>query len=191
MSDAVLPFPVLLTTIVADVVSFMLILENQNTEQKHKQVKQSVVMMAATTVGMKRSHREADDDDGSGSGSTKWRMIQYSCNHVRRCIQPDYLGPSPIFIYCKFQQIFHVTQGIYDFIRAETEDHNFYNISDYDVTGHPTICINAKLLTALKHLGYGCATNVWIDYFQMGESTRCLCVEVFCKTIAQSTTLHE
>ena len=35
-SDAVLPCPVLLTTIVAVVVAFMLILENQNTEQQHE-----------------------------------------------------------------------------------------------------------------------------------------------------------
>ena len=37
MSDAVLPLPVLLTTIIAVVVSFMLILENQNTKQQHEQ----------------------------------------------------------------------------------------------------------------------------------------------------------
>ena len=59
------------------------------------------------------------------------------------------------------------------------------------VTGHPTICIDAKLLRSLKHLGYGCATNAWINYFQMGKSTGCLCVERFCKTIAQITALHE
>ena len=30
--------------------------------------------------------------------------------------------------------------------------------------------------------------DAWIEYFQMGELTGCLCVEIFCKTIAQSTT---
>ena len=43
MPDAVLPFPVLLSTIV--VVSLMLILENQNTEQQCEQVIQSVVII--------------------------------------------------------------------------------------------------------------------------------------------------
>ena len=52
MSDAVVPFPALLTTIVTVVVSFVLILENQNTEQQHKPVKQFMEMMVATTVGM-------------------------------------------------------------------------------------------------------------------------------------------
>ena len=120
----------------------------------------------------------------------KWRMIQYNCDHARICIQQDYLGPSPIFNHCKFQWISCITQGIYNSIKAEIKDHDFYNISDYDVTGHPTICIDAKLLIALKHLGYGCTMNAWTHYFfQMGESTRCLCVEIFCKTIAQKVLL--
>ena len=33
--------------------------------------------------------------------------------------------------------------------------------------------------------------NPWIDYFQMGELTGWMCVEIFCKTILQSTTLCE
>ena len=120
----------------------MLILENQNTEQQHEQVKQFTAIMVATTVGMKRSHEEADDDDdGSGSGSAKQRMIQYDHDHVRRCIQQDYLGPSPIFNHHKFQQIFHITQGVYDCIKAEIKDHDFYNIGDYDITGHPTTAL--------------------------------------------------
>ena len=44
----------------------------------------------------------------------------------------------------------------------------------------------AKMLIALKHLGYGHATNLWIDYFHMGESTGCLCVEILCKCIAEN-----
>ena len=81
---------------------------------------------AATTVGMKRGHKDVDDDD-NGIGITKWRMIQYDHDHVRRYIQQDYLGPSPIFNHCKFQQIFHITQGVYNCIKAEIKDHTFYN----------------------------------------------------------------
>ena len=190
VSDVVLPFPVLLTTIVDVVVSFMLILEHQNTEQQHKQVKQFVGMMLATTVGMKRNHEEVDNDDDD-SGSMKQRMIQYNHNCARRCIQQDYLGRSRIFNHHKFQWIFHITPGVYNCIKVEIEDNNFYTISNYYVTGCPTICIDAKLLVALKHHGYGCAMNAWIDYLQMGEQTGCLCVEMFCKTTVQRTTLHD
>ena len=141
MSDAVLPFPVLLTTIVAVLVSLVLILENQITEHQDEQVKQFTMMMAATAVGTKGSHKEVDHDDNR-SGSMKQRMIQYDCDCVRRCIQQDYLGACPIFNHGKFQWVFHIIQGIYDCIKAEIKDHNFYNISDCDVTGHPTICID-------------------------------------------------
>ena len=102
MSDAVLPFPVLLTTIVAVVVSFMLILENQSTEQQHKQEKHFMVMVQATTAGTKRTNEEADIDD-TGSGRMKQRMVQYDYDCARRCIQQDYLGLSPIFNHCKFR----------------------------------------------------------------------------------------
>ena len=45
-----------------------------------------MLMIVDTTVGMKRSHKEADGDD-DGSGSVKQRMIQYEDDHVRTCIQ--------------------------------------------------------------------------------------------------------
>ena len=46
-------------------------------------------------------------------------MVQYDHDHARRCIQQDYLGPSPIFNHCKFQQIFHITQGAYDCMKGK------------------------------------------------------------------------
>ena len=58
----------------------MLILENQNTEQQHEQMKQFTVMMAATTVGMKRSHEEADDDD---NGSFTQIVMGYEEEHLQ------------------------------------------------------------------------------------------------------------
>ena len=101
-----------------------------------------------------------------------------------------YLGPSPIFHHHKFQWIFCITCGMNDCIKDEIKGNDFYDVQNYNVTGCPTICIDAKMLIALKHLGSGCTTNVWIDYVvQMGQSTRCLHVETFCKSIAESTTL--
>ena len=121
----------------------------------------------------------------------KQRMVQYDYDCARRCIQQDYLGLSPIFNHCKFQWIFCITQGMYDCNKDEIKGHNFYDDCDYEVTGCPTICIDAKILIALNHLGYRGATSEWVDYFQMGESTGCLCVETFCKSITDSTTLCE
>ena len=80
---------------------------------------------------------------------------------------------------------------MYNCSKNDIKGHEFYNFGGYDITGHPTICMDAKMLTALKHLGHGCATNSWIDYFQMGQSTGCLCVETLYKCIAENTNLHE
>ena len=95
----------LLMTIVAVVVSFVLILESQNAAQQHEQVKHFMAMMVATTAGAKRSNEEVDNDN---TGRRKQRMIKYDCECAKRCIQQDYLGPSPIFNHYKFQQIFHI-----------------------------------------------------------------------------------
>ena len=52
----------LLMTIVAVVVSFVLILESQNAEQQHEQVKHfmAMAMMVATTAGAKRSNEDVE-----------------------------------------------------------------------------------------------------------------------------------
>ena len=106
MSACIFLFPMLFTTIVAVVVSFDLILESQNTEQQHKQVKHFEAMMAATTASAKRTNKEADDDN---TGMRKQRMIKYDCECNKKHIQQDYLGLSPIFNHHKFQWIFHIS----------------------------------------------------------------------------------
>ena len=83
MSDVILPFPVLLMTIVAVVVSFMLILENQNSEQQCKQLKHFTVMVAPTKAGTKRTNEEVDIDDTRRS---KQRVIKYDNEDTKRCI---------------------------------------------------------------------------------------------------------
>ena len=166
MSDVILPFPVLLMTIVAVVVSFVLILlENENAEQQCKQVKHFTVMMAATTAGTKRTNKEVDIDD---VGRTKQRMVNYNHEHAKSCIQQDYIGLSPIFNH-RFQWIFCITQGMYFTIvsRMKLKVMNSMMSMTMMISGHPTLCIDAKMRTALKHLGYGCATNAWIDYLQI------------------------
>ena len=80
---------------------------------------------------------------------------------------------------------------MYNCIENEIMGHEFCNVGDYDITGCPKICMDAKMLIALKHLGYGCAASSWIDNFQMGESMGCLCVEILCKCIAENPSLHD
>ena len=104
MSDVVL-FPSTSHNGCSVVVSFMLILENQNTEQQHEQVKQCTAMMGELQLVQKRATKNQTMMTMEViSGSRKWRMIHYNHAHTRRCIQQDYHGPSPIFNHCKLQQ---------------------------------------------------------------------------------------
>ena len=122
MPHVILHFPELFMTIVAVVVSFMLILENQNAEQQCKQVKHFAAMLAATTAGTKRTNEEVDVDD---TGRMKQRMVMYDHEHAERCIQQDYLGLSPIFNHHEFQWIFCITQVVYDCIKDEIKGDEF------------------------------------------------------------------
>ena len=75
MSDDIVPFPVLPTAIVAVVVSLVLILESQNTEQQNKQVKHFTAMMVVSITGEKRTNEETDDDE---TGREKWKMMWWN-----------------------------------------------------------------------------------------------------------------
>ena len=99
-----MPSPLLLMSIVAVVVSFVLILESQNAEQQHEQVKHFAAMMTETRATAKRTTAEADDNE---NGREKRTMTTYDHEHAKRCIQQDNLVLSPIFNHHKFQWIFH------------------------------------------------------------------------------------
>ena len=75
MSDDIVPFPSLITTIVALVGSFVLILESQNAEQQHEQVKHFMVMMTATTAGAKRTKEEVNDNK-TGRENRKMTLVK-------------------------------------------------------------------------------------------------------------------
>ena len=46
------------------------------------------------------------------------------------------------------------------------------------------------ILLSLRHMGYGCSTNAWRDYFLMGELSGWLTVEMFCSCVAHNAVLH-
>ena len=63
MSDGIVPCPLLFMTIAAVFASFVLIIEIQNAEQQHEQVKHFMAMMVTTTAGAERTNEEANDDE--------------------------------------------------------------------------------------------------------------------------------
>jgi hypothetical protein len=79
----------------------------------------------------------------------------------------------------------------YDQIRQLVCEHNSFFHDSIDCTLRRSICVDAKLLIALKYLAYGTAINAFRDYFQMGESTSRLCVTNFVTTLLRCRVLTE
>ena len=78
---------------------------------------------------------------------------------TKNAIYQDYLGPSPIFDNRWFQQIFQISQNVYDLLKTSLQEHSFFNVEEYDICGQPNICNDAKILLSLKHLGYMCMSS--------------------------------
>ena len=108
---------------------------------------------------------------------------------TKNAIYQDYLGPSTIFDNTSFQQIFRISWNVYDLLETSLQEHSFFNVEEYDICGQPNIFNDTKILLSLKHLGY-CSTNAWRDYFQVGELTGWLAVEMFCSCVAHNPVLH-
>jgi hypothetical protein len=79
----------------------------------------------------------------------------------------------------------------YDQIRQLVCEHNSFFHDSIDCTLRRSICVDAKLLIALKYLAYGTAINAFGDYFQMRESTSRLCVTNFVTTLLRCRVLTE
>ncbi|KAL7578998.1 hypothetical protein ACA910_019043 [Epithemia clementina (nom. ined.)] len=101
----------------------------------------------------------------------KQRYIAYDRKRTRNLILQDYLGEDPIFDGMEFQRMFKRSRQVYNHLKEEVREHPFYNVAEFNIVGRMNICQDAKLMIALKHLAYGVATNLWRDYFQMGELT--------------------
>jgi hypothetical protein len=103
----------------------------------------------------------------------------------------DYHGPIPRFNQDSFKRIFRVSRRNYDQIRQLVCKHNSFFHDSIDCTLRRSICVDAKLLIALKYLAYSTAINAFHDYFQMGESTSHLCVTNFVTTLLHCKVLTE
>lgn len=119
------------------------------------------------------------------------RYIAYDRERAHNSIQDDYLGENPRFDSSQFQRMFRVSYSVYNRLKEELLKEDFYNVGEYNRAHTRSISVDAKILIALKHLGHGCSANAWVDYFQMGESTSRLCVEMFCRCIAFNKNLRE
>jgi hypothetical protein len=101
----------------------------------------------------------------------KRRYIVWDRTRALESISADYLGPLPRFNADEFKRMFRVSRANYERIRnALCRSDPFFRDS-YDAHRRRSICVDAKILIALKYICYGTAINSFRDYFQMGEST--------------------
>lgn len=188
-----MPLPMLLTSILGIVAYFFFVSDNSDDENRSMttdQIRRCLALVLSQIT---------DDDDEKDNESTdsaithrskRRKYIRYDRERTMKCLQEDYLGPTPRFDDQQFQRVFRISKHVYNRVKEEIRGDPFFSIAERDATGQKTICIDAKLLIALKHLAYGCATNSWTDYFQMGESTARLCVERFCFCVSTNSNLR-
>ena len=81
-----------------------------------------MAMMVATTAGAKCANEVVDDDD---TGRRKQRMIKYVCEHAKRCIQQDYLGPFPFSTITNSNGFFIFHKACMIVLRMELKVMNF------------------------------------------------------------------
>jgi hypothetical protein len=116
--------------------------------------------------------------------------IKYNRKRAKDAIAHDYLGPTPLFDDRQFMRMFRVSKQVYHALKAIAMQHPFLGCGDVDQIGRETIGMNAKLLIALKHMGYGVSFNCFRDFSQMAEPTACLSFLSFLDMICDNTDIR-
>jgi hypothetical protein len=89
-----------------------------------------------------------------------------------------------------FERVFRVTRSIANKILLTcAASDSFFHVTT-DCTGKLSNCPKAKILIALKILGFGVSPAAFQDYFQMGISTTHMCLKCFCYLLANDPTLN-
>ena len=147
---------------------------------------------------------EKDDEELMATGLAALSAIRYderprkkrcksrwNWERAKRCVEEDYTGPSPIFNDRQFERVFRITKARADTLLSICANADPFFTQKRDVvTRKEGICLNVKLLMALKLLAYGCSPSAFQDYFQMGESTANKCLRVFTDIISSNYTLN-
>jgi hypothetical protein len=107
----------------------------------------------------------------AGNEQVARKVSMYDRNRARNAILQDYMRPNALFNDRQFKRMFRVSKEMYSVIKASAMHHPFFACREYEANGRQAICVDAKLLIALKHLAYGTSFNAFRDYFQMGETT--------------------
>ena len=113
--------------------------------------------------------------------SNQQKRLKYDHERARKCVQDDWMGPSPCFPDKSFERTFQITISMVDvLVNHLVKRYSFWR-QTVCRAGKPTICPYVKFLTSMKMICYGVSGNAFVDYFQMGESTTRRCVSYLTK----------
>jgi Plant transposon protein len=131
--------------------------------------------------------------NGNNNPPNNRKFVKYDRERATIAIYQDYMrvDPKPIFNDQQFKRMFRVSKRIYGVIKTSAMRHPFFASTNHDASGREPICIDAKLLTGLKHLAYGTSFNTFRDYFQMGEATSQLCFMSLMQVLSTDLCLKE
>jgi Plant transposon protein len=169
-------------------VAALLMMDNEEDEDNK-------VDVAALAEGLslmrriERKHARWEAEAADEQLISKRRKFDYA--RARSCIMQDWLGPDPLFSRY-FERVFRVSRSITErLIQICGSTHSFFTHSVNKVTGDPNIYPEAKVLMALKLLGYGVSPSAFMDYFQMSEKTGRYCLRIFCRVVAHHPSLRQ
>lgn len=157
----------------------------------------SAVLLLSSTGSSRPTNgnnQTADDDDSLPTVNYRNRprksRICYDHARAKLCIMKDYLNPGPekpTFQDKGFISQFRVSRRRFQLImeRIVPNNQKFYT-SSLDAFGKAGICIEGKIMIALKSLAYGAPASAWRDYFQMSMAASDQCVIQFTKTVVET-----
>ncbi|MGH7954363.1 MAG: hypothetical protein ACREOZ_00205 [Gloeomargaritales cyanobacterium] len=140
---------------------------------------------------LRRRYNHNNDNGGDRElPNRKKRYICYDRDRAMESVESDYLGPRPTFDDKQFQRTFRISKTKCEMILASLAVNDPFFRETNDCTGRKSIAPQVKLLSALRYLAYGTSHNSFVDYFQMGESTACLCAKKVARGIVNHIDLE-
>lgn len=115
----------------------------------------------------------SDEDDHYMDHRTLPRAKRRSFRHKRakKCIFQDYVGPNPLFNGREFEEMFRISRPRFEKIaQLLAHSNKFYQTVKKDAVGREGATTQAKIMIALKSLGFGVPPYSFRDYFQMSKS---------------------
>jgi predicted nucleic-acid-binding Zn-ribbon protein len=108
---------------------------------------------------------------------TKRRKMDHG--RTRMCIEEDYFSPNCHFNGSEFKRMFRVSRTQFEKIACRLAANSSFYTEQTDATGVPGSSVEAKIMIALKTVGFGCSPFAFRDYFQMSQTLARKCFDTF------------